>query len=108
MLEVDTKRVTKELDMNNIIGKFKGKEIKLPSHKTKNGVVVYAFKLKFKDLVKVIFSSRLYVQQVPIGKNKDRVAISIALTEKDCNKEVDENEEYFELDNTNTEKGSES
>ena len=108
MLHIDHKRVTKELDMNNIIGKFKGKEIKLPSHKTKNGIVVFAFKLKFKDLVKAIFSSRLYVQQVPTGKNKDRVAISIALTEKDCNEDVQANEDYIELNSTKTEKGSES
>lgn len=108
MLYLDEKRITKSLKRNNVIGKFKGKEITSPSHKTERGIRVYAFKLRFRDLLKIMFRRRLYIQQVPSGKNKDRIAISIALTETDCNKEVQANEDYLGLSVLNTKTGSES
>lgn len=93
MLKFDDKQVTKNLSFNITPGSFKGKKVVMPVHKTKHGILAAAFKLSFKDFIKLIFHRRIYLQQVPNKTKAD--GIYITTDPRTFEKALQENEEFF-------------
>ena len=107
MLEIYTKKLTKKLKFNLSPGKFKGKKFVLPAHKTDHGIVCMAFKIKFKDIVKILLHRKVFVQQITDGEKAQ--ALTLDLSPIDFEKSVQENEDWYdEQDLLNSNTGSES
>lgn len=94
MLKVDEKLVTKNLLFNVSPGKFKGKKVVMPVHKTKHGILAVSFKLKLKDIIKILIHRRIYLQQVPNGDKLPGITIDVAPA--DFESSVKENEDFFD------------
>lgn len=67
MLEIDGKQVTKNLPITHRIAEHQEEYITLPANIDK-GVIAYAFKLKFKDILRLLFKKRIYFYQVTFGR----------------------------------------
>lgn len=94
MLKFDEKQVTKNLEFNTSPGKFKGRKVIIPIHRTKNGIVAVSFKLRLKDIVKILIHRHIYLQQVPNGSKTP--GINIDVSPKDFEIAVEQNEDFFE------------
>ena len=94
MLNIDEKKLTKNLEFNVSAGKFKGRKVIVPIHKTKHGIVAVSFKLKLKDLIKVLIHRHIYLQQVPNGDKAPGITVDVAPA--DFETSVKENEDFFD------------
>lgn len=66
MLEIDNKKVSKNLPITHRIAEDQPEYITLPANIEK-GVIAYSFKLKFRDILRLIFKRRIYFYQVTFG-----------------------------------------
>ena len=108
-LQLDEKKITKNLKFNVVPGEFRGQKLLFPAHKTKMGIVTFAFKLRIRDVIKILLHRRIYVQQLALGKPTQ--GINLELAPRAFEKSVQENEDYYEkqeLRNHKAPKGSES
>lgn len=78
MLEIDDKKVTKNIPITHRIAEDQEEYLTLPAN-VESGVVSFAFKLKLKDILKVIFKRRVFIYILtfnqplqPIHVNVDR------------------------------------
>ena len=77
MLKIDNKRVTKNLPITKMIGEDQKEYLTLPANMEK-GIVSYAFKLKWRDVLKVIFKRRIYFYQVRFGKGLQPIHANVS------------------------------
>ena len=105
MLKVDEKKVTNNLEFNLSPGKFKKRKFLFPVHKTKHGILAVSFKLKLKDVIKVLVHRRVYLQQVPSDNKAPGITIDVAPA--DFERSIQENEDFFEKQDLEESEGKE-
>ena len=80
MLEIDNKKVSKNLPITHMIAEHQEEYITLPAN-INSGIVAFAFKLKLKDIIKVILKRRVYVSLVTFKQPMQPIHINVS--EKD-------------------------
>lgn len=76
MLEISNDRVSKNLPITHRIAEHQEQYLTLPAN-IQDNVVAYSFKLKFKDLLKVIFKRRIYFYQVTFKQPMQPIHVNV-------------------------------
>lgn len=84
MLEIDDKKVTKNLPITVRIAENQDEYLTLPAN-SQDGVVSFAFKLKFKDILKAIFKRRIFIYVLTFKQRLQPIHVSV--DEKDFEKQ---------------------
>jgi len=77
MLKMDFKRVTKNLSITHRIAENQDEYLTLPANINKNGIVCFAFKITFKELLKIVFQRRIYIQTLTFGKPLQPIHVNV-------------------------------
>ena len=88
MLKMDFGKVTKNLPITHKIAEHQDEYLTLPANVHEKGIVCFAFKLRFRDLIKVILKRRVYVQTLTFGKPLQPIHVNID------DKDFEQNREY--------------
>ena len=77
MLKMDGNRVTKNLPITHRIAEHQEEYLTLPANVNKNGIMCFAFKVSFKELIKIIFQRRIYIQTLTFGKPLQPIHVNV-------------------------------
>lgn len=96
VLQLDKKMVTKNLPITHKIAEHQDEYITLPANIHPKGIVCFAFKLNFKDLIKLIFNRKIYIQLLTFGNPMQPIHINVDENQFELNRQYTIDEIFME------------